>query len=335
MISTGDILPVRRLVMFADTHVGHSRGLSLPEFHYGDGGGYIANDIQRALFELYKRSSQYTKWRNPDVAVFVGDAIDGSGRRSFGKEQRGLSRKAQISHATSLLSMWGAKKFYFVRGTEYHAEAEGESVEDQVAKELGAVRVPAWASGQAEEGEEPYSGEHLFLDIEGVGFHFAHHLSTSSSNHYKSTAITRETCLAEDYAVRFLRDEMQGLTPNKTKVVVRAHIHRFQQVTDSSMTGIVLPCWEAQTKYMVRKGVFTLVPEIGFVGMEIRGNAFTIEAHTWKCHQVQAVPYARVEFSPGGELEPEPSGRPASGEAVGSRVDGGRQKRRPKVLLTR
>lgn len=190
-----------------------------------------------------------------DILVVNGDVIDGEQIRSRGVEAMSTLIPAQVSAAVSLLEplVSKAREAYFIQGTEYHEGIAGQASE-AVARELGA-RGPArgW-----------HSWEVLDLDVGGVIINFSHGISVSQGL-YRMTALDRE-------GVWSALSSGSRKCPNPD-VIVRSHAHYYAHVEYTDRHVVITPCWQLQTRYMRRRSVYRMIPDIGAVVLEISPSA--------------------------------------------------------------
>jgi len=101
----------------------------------------------------------------------------------------------------------------------------------------------------------------LWLDAEGHLIHFAHHIGTTSSASYESTAVWKEMVEAYTEAGRW--------NQRAPDIVVRAHRHRYMQIGVSTADGngisVVSAGWQGKTPFVFRTGGKQTVPQYGGV----------------------------------------------------------------------
>lgn len=260
---------VKTVLVLSDIHVGNRIAVSPLTFKMMDGGIYHANKVQAALFKAW--SDVVKDWKNPDILVINGEPIDGQGQKSRGVEQWTTNYIDQIDAAAQLVKMFGAKKIYMTRGSGYHIEQGGVSVEELFAKTVGAERINGG-----------YVPDEFYLKVkdgEGdVTFNFAHAIGSSSSGWtYRSTAIAKEMMLGQ----------LEKSRKHPFDILVRSHIHYFWTVQSASHLGVVTPVWELQTGFMKRQGTMGSVPDIGAVRFLINGNNYTLEKKLFKLDEAR------------------------------------------------
>lgn len=261
---------MKTVLVLSDIHVGNRVGISPLKFRMMDGSVYHANKVQKALYKAWL--DVVKDWKNPDILVINGEPIDGQGQKNRGVEQWTTNYIDQIDAAIQLVNMFDAKKIFVTRGSGYHIEQGGVSVEEIFAKNVGAERVNG-----------SYVPDEFYLKVngngsEGVTFNFAHAIGSSSSGWtYRSTAIAKEMMLGQ----------LEKSRKHPFNVLVRSHIHYFWTVGSASHLGVVTPVWELQTGFMKRQGTMGSVPDIGAIRFLVDGNNYTLEKKLFKLDEAR------------------------------------------------
>lgn len=132
----------------------------------------------------------------------------------------------------------------------------GAQSDDRIAHKLDAS--PNWDTGE-------HSFWQLMLNREGMTFNFAHHIGTTSSAAYESSAPMREMVAGFVEAGQWNKS-----VPH---VIVRSHRHRYVRVTIPSIWGdvecVITPAWQLRTPFVERIDRMRM-PHIG-------GIIFTVE----------------------------------------------------------
>jgi len=258
-----------------------------------------ARAIPQRIFNLWRKSVK-GEWYKPDVLLVNGDAIDGGAKRDSGVYLWTQKITDQIQCAAELISMWGAKKTYITRGTDYHVSVDDGRVhaEEILAQELGAEFWPNQENVPEKLRER--SGYDITLSAEGANFHYSHHLPVSSSPFYLTTPLAKDMVHAalHDPVAAYgkavasgLAAEMGGIG-NKVNAVIRAHGHKYMKIDFARSAGVCLPSWQARPVYMQKKKPLAIPADIGFVGIEVRGGKIRYEKNLWTVAQVQIPPIA-------------------------------------------
>ena len=168
-----------------------------------------------------------------DLLIVDGDAIDGRGEKSGGRELITSNRNEQIEMAYDCLKIWEARKVICAAGTAYHCGLL-EDFEENLAKNLGG---------------EFHS--HPFVRIEGVTFDVKHKVGRSGIPHGQGTSIAKERLWNTQW---WIDDEGQPLAD----IVLRAHIHTFHFDGGANWLAMILPCLQGATIYGSREASGTI-----------------------------------------------------------------------------
>ena len=213
--------------------------------------------------------SEWDKMRNGlgnsvDILVVNGETVDGPQPAAKGKELWTADTNEQCQYAAELIGDISHKELYITKGTPYHTETN-TNLDQVVADMLGG-----WCDWE------------LALQVFDKRFHFAHSIGVSNSAwQYRTTSIARELVAA------LLQEKEYG----KFDGIIRSHAHYFVEVSFGSQWGIVTPCWQGRTPYMIRKGL-TLTPKLGYVTMDIYNDGRIYrDWHLFNMPQMQTVTY--------------------------------------------
>lgn len=254
---------MKTLVILSDIHTGHRLAISPLTFEDSEGGVYRANKVQKALFQAWSETAE--AWKNPDILVVNGEPIDGQQPHDKGVEAWTTNYLDQIDASVELVKMFGAKKVYVTRGSNYHVEQGGVSIEEIFGQRIGAEKV-----------EGRFVSPELFLDVEGVTFNFAHHIAGSVSGWmYRSTPPAKEMMLAQ------LNESHKW----PFDVLVRSHNHYYWYVGSASKLALLTPCWQLQTWFVLRKTSAGSIPDIGAIRFEVTGNEYDWDAKLYKLNE--------------------------------------------------
>lgn len=253
---------VRNVIVISDTHVGCQTALVHPDgADLDDGGLYRPSRPQKKLWGHWEQFwGEWVPWvtdGEPFAVIHNGDAIDGSHHNST--EQWTHNLEDQVEHAYKILKPVVEAcegRYYHIRGTEAHVGKCGAN-EEQLAKRLGAV--------QNEHGR--YARYDLWIRVAGVPCHFLHHIGTTSSAQYETSALTAEYAAMCVDAARF------GYEP--PQIIGRSHRHRNAETRQPNERGcatvFVTPAWQGKTSYAWRiAGARVTTPQFG--GSVIRTN---------------------------------------------------------------
>jgi len=253
------------VVVLSDTHVGSTVGL-WPGAHRVEGGGdYSANEYQQWLLECWgEMLAEVSALRPKPIVVMNGDPIQGTSYR----DGQLITNKVdvQVDAAARLFAPLRkvAKRWYQIRGTEWHEGKSAEFVEF-LGERLNAERDPA--SGQ-------WTWWELYLEVEPGGpvIHFAHHVGVSSVPWYEATVPLRDALmqLAE-------LDRFYGQRAPNVRMTVRSHRHRYIYVhAPPDIHVAVTPAWQLKTAFAYKKSS-GMLPQIGYVIIEWDGEDLVVK----------------------------------------------------------
>jgi len=234
--------PIKNAIVISDLHCGCQMALCPPKVKLDTGGKYEASHYQMKIWECWQ--SFWNEWvprvtrDEPYCVVLNGDALDGRHHNAVTQISQNLADQHNI--AMEILGPITEKcngKLYFIRGTEAHVGPAAEN-EERLARELKTVT--------DENGN--YSRFELYLDLGGCLAHFNHHIGTTGSMHYESTALMKEyTEFCADSArwARKLPD-----------IVIRSHRHRKAEIKVPSHRGegicFTTAGWQLRTPFVYR-----------------------------------------------------------------------------------
>lgn len=197
-----------RVVAFpGDLHCGHAVGLTPPDWRLSCG-KRSARDVKKIRAtqdEAWERYVQTCQALKPDVAIWMGDLIDGRGERSGGCELLTSDRTEQCEMAAQCIFQMAAPVNVLIRGTSFHTGAF-EQFEDAIPPLLTAERLSC---------DGPH--DHEQLKIDGVVFDVKHKVGSSSIPHGGWTPLAKEDLWQLLYADA-------GLV-QRADWVVRGHTH--------------------------------------------------------------------------------------------------------------
>ena len=246
----------KAIVVFSDTHIGSHSGLCQPQGIKLDNGGMQGQSILQAytwqcwqhFWDEFVPAVTRRILTKHIIVVANGDVIDGNHHQAVDLVPNVVT---QEQAAVEIMRPIAQKyRTFMVRGTEAHGGKADQNTES-IARQLGC--------------ELDESGNNsvwqLWLDVEGVVFQFAHHISTTSSAAYETSAPMREL-------VSGLVESAQW-DQRLPDVMVRSHRHRYIPVSIPRSEGrdiqlIVTPAWQLRTPHVERIDRMRL-PHIGGV----------------------------------------------------------------------
>ena len=245
---------VNYLVVVSDLHCGCRMGLCPPgDIPLDDGGEYHASVLQKVVYGWWEEF--WNKWvplvtkGSPYAVLVLGDTLDGVHHNSTSQVSHNLDDQAGIAYtALQPIADRCKGRFYMVRGTEAHVGPSGVN-EETLARRLGAV-----SDGRH------YARWEAWIEMGRGLIHATHHVGTTGSQAYESTAVLKELVEAYTDAGRW-----HNRPPD---VVVRAHRHRNIEVRVPTSLGygivFTTPAWQLKTPYTYRlAGARQSLPQIG------------------------------------------------------------------------
>ena len=252
-------MPIKRILCCSDIHPGSISSMLPPNFVASTGQPVEQAYHQAYLWELWKDMILWATREKLDGIFINGDVVEGKQPKSRGSELCLPLVLDQEEAAEGILRPLIAKakcKVYFIKGTFYHDDELGRSV-DNVAKNLRATAYEGLGTGK-------YAKEVLDIDIGDVSVDVSHGISVSGGL-YRAVALDREMLWAT------LAAKMDQ-TPN-ADVIIRAHAHYFVHIEHSTRHGVLLPAWQLQTSYMRKNSRYRMIPDIGAVILHIDTDA--------------------------------------------------------------
>ncbi len=249
---------VKNCVVISDIHAGCRLALCPPAgATLDDGGTYNPSALQLKLYKIWE---EFWDWvvvatkKEPYAIVINGDVVDGVHHNSTTQISHNLEDQSEI--AFTLLEPLVKKcegRFYMIRGTEAHVGQQAVN-EERLAKRLGARKNGAGQSSQYE----------LWMNLGGPKYlvHFSHHIGTTGSAAYETTAIKKE--LEEIYA-----DSAKW-----------GHRHRHVETRTPTQNGVgiafVTAGWQGRTPFSYRiPGGRVTLPQFGGSVIRLGGDMGT------------------------------------------------------------
>lgn len=237
---------IKNLVVISDLHAGCRLALCPKRVKLDDGGHYKASSFQNELFNHWQHFwNEYVPMatKKEDFAIIVnGDAIDGVHHNSTTQISHNIEDQLGVARELlePIINQKRCKDLFVIRGTEVHVGKSGKD-EEALARSLNAR--------PNEQGQHSRYEMYLrFGKDEKFLSHFSHHVGTTSSASYESTALFKEIIEMYNESGRW-RNEPPDL-------IVRSHRHRCMSIDLPSEKGssIVLctPGWQLKTPFVYR-----------------------------------------------------------------------------------
>jgi hypothetical protein len=246
----------RAIVAISDLHIGSHSGLC-PASGYALDNGAVQTPslLQQYVWRCWthfwdswvKEATRGIAAKNISVVV-NGDAIDGNHHQAVDLVPNlEVQERAAVNILRPIVNKY---RTFMVRGTEAHGGKSDQNTES-IARQLGC---------ETDE-QGCHSVYQLWLDVEGVVFQFAHHIGTTSSAAYETSAPMRELVAGMVEAAQW--------DQKLPDVFVRSHRHRYIPVSiprsgDRDIQLIITPAWQLRTPHVERIDRMRL-PHIGGV----------------------------------------------------------------------
>ena len=256
-------MDVANLVVVSDLHCGCRLALCPPEgVPVDDGGMYLPSPLQMALWghwrQFWDEFIPSVVHDEPYAIAVNGDCVEGNHHRSTTQISHNPADQEECAiRVLEPLMDRCQGRLYLIRGTEAHVGSSGCD-EERLAARLGLAPNGA---GQRARWE-------LWARVGPSLIHLAHHIGTTGTRAYESTAVTKELTEAYGEAAQW------GEEP--PDVIVRSHRHRFIHVRIPTRKGgaeaVVTPAWQGKTPFAYRiPGARQAMPQFG--GIVIRHHA--------------------------------------------------------------
>jgi len=252
---------VVKILVISDMHVGSGYAIRPLKWKNTN-----ANPVQRKILKKWDEMCRNEK--DIDYLLINGDAVDGTGAAEEGKHQDIADTNEQVKAAAELVSMINCDKILVTYGSKYHTK-ENPNLDEQFAEEIGATKHDYEINFQPK----------TLKDV----IHLSHNISVSTSSwQYRTTPIAKELVAA-------LLNEKELY---RYKSIIRSHAHYFCTVAFTSNFGLITPCWQTRTPYMIRKGL-SLIPKLGYVILQKEKNEdqWTVDPHTFNIPRPELVKF--------------------------------------------
>jgi hypothetical protein len=242
------------VVLISDTHSGCSLAVCPRDGVKLDGGGiYKPSKVVGTLWDWWEEF--WYEWipvalrGEPFRVIHNGDALDGRHHGTTSQISQNLAD--QQRHAVALLKPiveLCEGHYYHIRGTEAHVGSSGEQ-EELLAQTLGAIP----------DREGLHSRHELYAYVGDALCHFTHHIGSTGTSAYESTAVYKEMVEAFVEAGRW--------NDRPPQVICRSHRHRQFETRIATEHGygvsLVSPGWQLKSSFCFRLGMKMSTPQIG------------------------------------------------------------------------
>lgn len=204
-----------RVLFVSDNHSGHRAGLTPPAWSC-EGGDPQWHTLRMQCWQWW--TGIIAALQPIDVAIHVGDATEGQGKRNGGVELLTPDLEQQGDIAIAAMEPVRPKRgWHMVYGTQYHTAVDGHDFDRRVAERLGAD-----------------IHDHMWLDVDGVTFDCKHHIGGSQSVNGGDSTLRNEI----NQAIMWHHTHDWPLCD----YLIRGHVHR-ERVVDNCRTLPGLQLW--------------------------------------------------------------------------------------------
>jgi hypothetical protein len=267
------------IVIIADTHTGGYTGVCSKNGIALDTGAVITpSKFQQFLIDswedfFYTFVPSVTTGIKSKILVHNGDAIDG-----VHHESAEVVPSVQSQEQAFVEMMKPIREQYDtyiqMRGTEVHGGIAEQSTE-RVAELLGSLK---------EKSTGRYSHLEKWIDCEGVILQLSHHIETTRSVAYETSAPMRELVTV------WIENSQWGM--KMPDIIVRSHRHRYTCVTlptrGQDIACIVTPSWQLKTHYTYKIDRLRM-PHIGGIVIICEDKKWTLEK------KLYPLPFPKIE----------------------------------------
>jgi len=260
-----------RILIIADLHIGSVFSAWDPDHVLKSKNTVGLNPLQEILWGYINTAISEINKKEIHAGVLLGDIVDGTQRRNIGRWLVSSDTDDQKECSLDILERLKVQRWYGVTGSEYHELATSD-IHFDICKELNKRLMPkadpkTWKSGWKDTGFD--------MAVNGYVLNFAH--GSSSSFVYPETVMGRERL--------FMLSQAELNKCDYADLITRAHIHIYNEIKTAgkrllsfpdlespavtSQKVLICPGFQAQTVYMKKKSPFKLIPDIGYVIVEV------------------------------------------------------------------
>ena len=205
-----------------------------------EGGEYHHSEFQAKIWAMwnefwYEFVPEVTHGE-PFSVVHNGDAIDGVHHQSTTQITHNI--KDQVAIAVEVMQpivKMCEGRYYHIRGTEAHV-GKSAATEEGLAKALGAIP-----------DKYQYARNDLWIEVGGGLVHLLHHIGSTGSLAYETTALMKEYTESLTEAARWER--------RPADILVRGHRHRYAEIAVPKKRNgkgrvVVVPAWQGKTPFV-------------------------------------------------------------------------------------
>lgn len=254
----------KTIVVYSDIHDGAITAVCSENPYVKEHGtSYTPNKLQKELLSIWDETvDEFTK--KPDLCVVNGEPIDGANKKQLGNQSWSTNLNDQANDAVKILKRIKASKYLFVRGSGYHVQIDGTSIEGFIADKMNAVDYSVI------DGIRHNAQYWANVSCYGKNISFTHHIGYTKYPAYRTTPLARESSTMS-------LDKERNM---KYDVIVRSHVHYYIETRTINTKAFTTPAWKYPDGHLTRGGLGGIFPDIGCIEMIIESNGkIMIEPH--------------------------------------------------------
>jgi hypothetical protein len=268
----------KSIVIVSDIHDGAVTAICSPKpFVEETGEEYKPNPLQKILYSIWQESIDDLQ-QKPNLCVVNGEPVDGGNKKQLGNQSWSTNLYDQAVDSQKLLREIPAKEFMFIRGSGYHVQIDGTSIEQFIAQGMKGVRYST-ITGKM-------SNAWFWADVEmnGKMFNFTHHLPYAKFFAYRATPLAKEMALMA----------LDKGRSRKYDVIVRSHVHYYMEARSAHTIAFTTPAWKYPDGHLTRGGLGGIYPDIGMMEVIVESNGeINVRRHTTEVKTPQEVYHVR------------------------------------------
>lgn len=246
---------INNAIIISDLHCGCQFGLCPPKIRFDGGGVYVHSKFQKKTWQWWQEF--WDNWvptvtrKEPYIVIINGDTLDGTHHNSNHQITHNLTDQKKIAEQIlAPIAELCNGNLYLIRGTSAHVGPSGQE-EEELGKRINAIP----------DDNGNYSRFEMWVKLGGKCLiHALHHIGTTGSMAYETTALMKEFAESTTEAARW------GLDP--PNVVVRSHRHRHAEIrvptADKYGYCFTTPAWQLKTPFVYKiPGGRLTQPQVG------------------------------------------------------------------------
>lgn len=249
----------KNIIVHSDIHVGSIMGVCTEAPIVKENGVenyYTPNKLQKNLHKIWIEATDDFDRRKASLHVTNGEPIDGSNRKQEGNQSWSTNLNDQANDSIKLIKSIKAEKRLFVRGSGYHVQLGGTSIEGFIADNIGGVDYSVI------EGIKNNAQYWANISCYGKVINFTHHIGHTKYPAYRTTPLARESSTMS-------LDKERNM---KYDILVRSHVHYYIETRTTNTIAFTTPAWKYPDAHLTRGGLGGIFPDIGCMEIIIEPN---------------------------------------------------------------